>query len=76
MATVPETDESEVGGVGIFTTCPSPAEILTVPYQVPSVTSLLAFTDGETRDPPHMSRPRRATGETLEPGPDLVESYT
>lgn len=41
MATVPATDESEVGGVGIFTTCPWRDRMLTVPRRVPSVTGQL-----------------------------------
>ena len=41
LATVPATDGAEVGGVGIFTTCPWRARTLTVPRRVPSVTGHL-----------------------------------
>ena len=41
MATGPAPNESQLGGVGILTTCPLPVETLAVPCQMPSVTGPL-----------------------------------
>jgi hypothetical protein len=64
LAMAPATDVSEVGGVGKFTTCPRPVEVLTVSRQAPSVTGQLHWRRAAT------SRPR--SGWSPSPGSPTV----